>query len=72
MRVGINCGHTASGPGCGAVGLFPESQHTRIVGRAVMEKLRNAGVEVIDCTIDKQIPVQSTWQLLLPWETDRI
>lgn len=53
MRVGINCGHTASGPGYGAVGLFPESQHTRIVGRAVMEKLRNAGVEVIDCTIDQ-------------------
>lgn len=53
MRIGINCGHTASGAGYGAVGIIKESEHTRLVGRALMNKLRNAGVEVVDCTIDQ-------------------
>ena len=53
MRVGINCGHTIKGPGYGAVGLIVESEHTRIVGRALMEKLKSVGVEVVDCTIDQ-------------------
>lgn len=53
MVVGINCGHTASGAGYGAVGIIKESEHTRLVGRALMDLLRSAGVTVIDCTIDK-------------------
>lgn len=53
MKIGINCGHTASGAGYGAVGIIRESEHTRIVGRALMKKLRSAGVEVVDCTIDQ-------------------
>ncbi len=53
MVIGINCGHTASGAGSGAVGLINESEHTRYVGRALMAKFRAAGVTVIDCTIDK-------------------
>lgn len=53
MVIGINCGHTFSGPGSGAVGLISESEHTRYVGHALMEKLRSAGVTVIDCTIDQ-------------------
>lgn len=52
MRIGINCGHTKSGAGYGAVGLFKESEHTRLVGYALMDKFRNAGVEIVDCTID--------------------
>lgn len=52
MRIGINCGHTASGAGYGAVGIIKESEHTRLVGRVLMDKLRSAGVEVVDCTID--------------------
>ncbi len=52
MRIGINCGHTVSGKGCGAVGLINESEHTRLVGYALMELLKEAGVEVVDCTID--------------------
>lgn len=53
MTVGINCGHTASGPGYGAVGIIKESEHTRLVGQALMNLLRSAGVTVIDCTIDQ-------------------
>ena len=53
MTVGINCGHTASGPGSGAVGIINESEHTRLVGQALMGLLRAAGINVIDCTIDQ-------------------
>lgn len=53
MTIGINCGHTASGPGSGAVGIINESEHTRLVGQALMGLLRTAGVNVIDCTIDQ-------------------
>jgi len=53
MVIGINCGHTASGPGYGAVGIIKESEHTRQVGEALMLLLRAAGVTVIDCTIDQ-------------------
>ena len=53
MVVGINCGHTKSGAGYGAVGLIKESEHTRLVGQALMDLLRSAGVSVIDCTIDQ-------------------
>ena len=52
MTVGINCGHTASGPGSGAVGIINESEHTRLVGQALMGLLRAVGINVIDCTID--------------------
>lgn len=53
MVIGVNCGHTASGPGYGAVGIIKESEHTRMVGQALMSLLRSAGVTVIDCTIDQ-------------------
>lgn len=53
MKFGINCGHTKNGAGSGAVGIINESIETRNVGYALMNMLRNAGHEVIDCTIDK-------------------
>lgn len=53
MTIGINCGHTASGAGYGAVGIIKESEHTRLVGQALMSLLRSAGATVIDCTIDQ-------------------
>lgn len=53
MVVGVNCGHTTSGAGYGAVGIIKESEHTRLVGQALMDLLRAAGVTVIDCTIDQ-------------------
>lgn len=52
MIIGINCGHTVSGAGYGAVGFIKESEHTRLVGHALMDKLRSVGVDVVDCTID--------------------
>ena len=53
MVVGINCGHTKSGAGSGAVGIIKESEHTRLVGQILMNLLHVAGVTVIDCTIDQ-------------------
>ncbi len=53
MTIGINCGHTADGPGYGAVGIIKESEHTRLVGQALMTLLRSAGVTVVDCTVDQ-------------------
>lgn len=53
MKVGINCGHTISGPGFGAVGIIGESENTRLVGYNLMDKLAAAGISVIDCTIDE-------------------
>lgn len=53
MTIGINCGHTASGAGSGAAGIIKESEHTRLVGQALMNLLRAAGITVIDCTINQ-------------------
>lgn len=53
MTIGINCGHTENGIGSGAVGLIKESEHTRLVGRALIKKLQAAGVKTVDCTIDR-------------------
>lgn len=53
MIVGINCGHTASGSGYGAVGIIKESEHTRQVGHTLMALFRSAGISVIDCTVDQ-------------------
>lgn len=52
MVIGINCGHTLQGAGYGAVGIIKESEHTRLVGQALMNLLRAAGAGVVDCTID--------------------
>ena len=52
MRFGVNCGHTASGVGSGAVGVLNESVETRNVGYALMDILRANGHEVVDCTIN--------------------
>lgn len=60
MVIGINCGHTKTGAGAGAVGIIRESEHTRLVGYALMDKLAAAGIEVIDCTID-QAETQSAY-----------
>ena len=53
MVIGINCGHTKSGPGYGAVGIIKESEHTRLVGQALMSLFRQKGIAVVNCTIDQ-------------------
>ena len=50
--IGINAGHTISGPGYGAVGIIKESEHTRKVAAALRKYLEASGVKVKDCTID--------------------
>jgi N-acetylmuramoyl-L-alanine amidase len=52
MRIGINCGHTITGAGSGAVGILNESIETRNVGYALIDILRKRGVEVVDCTVN--------------------
>ena len=59
MRFGINCGHTKSGAGCGAIGYLNESDEVRKVGYRLMEYLRAAGHEVFDCTNDKASSVSA-------------
>lgn len=77
MVIGVNCGHTIEGAGAGAEGLFKESVHTRLVGNCLMEKLKDIGVNVINCTVDRamsqgdylektvQIANQSTTELFI-------
>ena len=53
MRIGLNAGHTLNGPGSGAVGVLTESVETRRIVQAITPMLQAAGVEVVDCTINK-------------------
>lgn len=53
MIVGINDGHTISGPGSGATGYLSESNETRNVGRELRDIFAKNGHQVINCTIDK-------------------
>ncbi len=53
MKIGINCGHTIEGAGYGAVGFIKESEQTRLVGYRLMDMLKAAGINVIDCTVDR-------------------
>ena len=52
MKIGINCGHTKIGAGCGAKGYISESVETRNVGYELMKLLKAAGHTVVDCTVD--------------------
>ena len=42
--IGINAGHTAGGPGYGAVGIIKESEHTRKVAAALRRYLEACGI----------------------------
>lgn len=54
MRISVNCGHTISGSGYGAVSSkYRESEITRKVGKEVIKLLRKAGHTVFDSTIDE-------------------
>lgn len=53
MKVSVNCGHTSSGAGYGAVsGKFKESEITRLVGKEVIRLLKSRGHTVNDSTVD--------------------
>lgn len=53
MRIGLNAGHTLSGPGSGTSGVIVESIETRRVCNRLTEMLKASGVEVVPCTVDK-------------------
>lgn len=55
MNIGINCGHTLSSCGRGAVGIKDESIETRVVGKLVMEYLKKMNHVVEDCTVDNAL-----------------
>lgn len=63
--IGINCGHTLKGFGTGAVGIINESEHTRLVGNAVMRKLQERGQGVVNCTIDYANSVNESLRLII-------
>lgn len=52
LILGVNDGHTISGPGSGAIGKIKEGQHTRLVGQEVRKLLKEKGSIVYNCTID--------------------
>ncbi len=51
-NMGVNDGHTVSGPGSGAIGIIAESKVTREVGNIVRQLLKERGCNPINCTID--------------------
>lgn len=54
MKISINCGHTMTGAGYGAVsGKFKESNITRAVGKELIRLLKAKGHTVYDSTVDK-------------------
>ena len=53
MRIGLNAGHTISGPGSGAIGFLNESQETRKIYEVVSDLLQQAGHKVVNCTVDR-------------------
>lgn len=64
-NIGVNDGHTISGPGSGAVGRINESQHTRKVGTALRKILNDNGVNAVNCTIDYANSVTDSLSLVV-------
>ena len=53
MKINVHAGHNPDGMiACGAIGLIKESTEARLVKNLVIQKLREAGHTVYDCTID--------------------
>ena len=55
MRIGLNAGHTLSGPGFGTAGKIIESIETRRICSRLTELFKACGVEVVPCTVDKAV-----------------
>lgn len=53
MNIGLNAGHTKTGPGSGANGIINESNETRAVFDPLARMLRATGHNVVNCTVDK-------------------
>lgn len=53
MIIGFDKGHTIRGKGTGAVGIKSETGLNRPLGDRIINKLRQLGHTVIDCTVDE-------------------
>lgn len=52
MKIALNAGHTLTGAGHGAVGIYDESIETRKIVDALIPLLEKKGHKVIDATVD--------------------
>lgn len=52
MKIGVDMGHTVSGPDYGSVGILKESECTREIGKHLKKFLSSLSHEVIDCSVD--------------------
>lgn len=53
MIIGIDMGHSLSGPGTGATGLMVEVEKNREAGKLLIEYLIKKDHKVVNCTVDK-------------------
>ena len=56
MKINIHAGHNPEGKiACGAIGILNESREARIIKDKVIQLLRAAGHDVLDCTVDNGV-----------------
>lgn len=60
MKIGIDMGHTVSGPDYGSVGILKESECTRQIGNHLKQILSSLQQEIIDCTVDMANSVEES------------
>lgn len=62
MIVGIDMGHSLSGAGTGAVGIYKEVDKNREVGKRLIAMLQERGHTVVNCTVDSASSINSQLQ----------
>lgn len=62
MVIGIDMGHSLSGAGTGAVGIYKEVDKNREVGKMLIARLQEKGHIVVNCTVDSASSANSQLQ----------
>lgn len=62
MVIGIDMGHSLSGAGTGAVGIYKEVDKNREVGKMLIARLQEKGHTVVNCTVDSASSINSQLQ----------
>ena len=62
MVIGIDMGHSLSGAGTGAVGIYKEVDKNREVGKMLIARLQEKGHTVVNCTVDSASSANSQLQ----------
>lgn len=62
MVIGIDMGHSLSGAGTGAVGIYKEVDKNREVGKMLIARLQEKGHTVVNCTVDSASSTNSQLQ----------